>query len=113
MKKILLPAGLIFFISCCVEAQQNYGENYAIKVAHRMKDSLSLSEEQRVQLYNINMRINNQKADVWQKYGSSDSLIAVHLQPIENSRDSLYRPVLGEKKYILYRTKKRNLISNN
>jgi hypothetical protein len=78
-----------------------------------MKDSLSISDEQKTWVYNINMQISAQKATVWQQYNGSDSLIRLNLQRIEISRDSLYRPVLSEMQFQLYMEKKQALLNNN
>ena len=94
------------------KAQSN-AEKYSAKVALRMKDSLSISAEQRIQIYNINMHIHEQKSNVWQQYSGSDSLIRIKLQEVENSRDSVYQPVLSVNQFGLYLQKKKVLLSNN
>ena len=96
---------------------QSYGQHIpseivANKIAQKMKDSLSLTEEQRIALVTINMQINQSKAAVWQQY-STDSLIQVNLQLIENTRDSLYLPVLTTQQHQLYLFKKRTLLKND
>ena len=91
---------------------QSASEQIADKIAQKMKDSLSLSTQQKTQLYTINIQLSDQKASVRQQYTGTDSL-RIKMQRVENSRDSLYRPVLGEEKFILYRQKKRNLVNNN
>jgi hypothetical protein len=78
-----------------------------------MKDSLSLSTAQRIEIYKLNTQIGQAKAAVWKKYDGNEELIRVHLQQIEDKRDSLYRVVLGEEKFNLYREKKRFLLNNN
>lgn len=113
MKKIIMLVILITAFSLYSNAQLTYAQEYSIKVAERMKDSLSLSGDQKVQIYNINIQISNQKAGVWRQYAGTDSLITVNLQRIENTRDSLYLPVLGEEKYSLYLNKKKRLLNNN
>ena len=80
-------------------------------IANRMKDSLTLTSNQRNQLYQINIQLHDAKSGIRQTYAGSDSLLTVHIQRIENARDSLYRPVLGEEKYFIYKQKKRNLVT--
>ena len=111
MKKTIFIA-LITVISFQLKAQQSAAGQYSQKVAQRMKDSLGLSVGQQDQLYQINMQIASQKASVWKRYTDNNS-IRVHLQAIENTRDSLYRTVITEHQMILYRQKKENLLSNN
>lgn len=77
-----------------------------------MKDSLLLSDKQKDSIYSLNIRLNNEKAQLRSQYADMDSL-QYHTQRVEASRDSLYRTVLDEEKYRLYKTKKRNLITNN
>lgn len=113
MKKIILLVILITGFSLCSRAQLTYAQQYALKVAERMKDTLLLSSNQKAEIYNINIQISNQKANVWRQYTGVDSLIAIHLQQIENKRDSLYLPVIGEEKYSLYLNKKGKLLNNN
>jgi len=101
---------LVFFVGVGVKAQ-NVPENISSRIAQKMKDSLSLSEVQKTSIYTINMDIHNRKAVVWQQ-AETDS-VGVGLQRIENTRDSLYRPILTDEQYILYKNKKKNLISAN
>ena len=82
------------------------------QIAQKMQDSLYLSSEQRDSIYAINNRLQSQKMQARMQYAGADS-IQYHLQRIENTRDSLYKPVLGAEKYLLYKQKKRNLISAN
>lgn len=88
-------------------------EQVATKIATKMQDTLGLTVPQRQQLFAINMQLHNQKGAVRNQYSGNDSLIHVYIQRIENKRDSLYHPVLGEANYILYKQKKRNLVNNN
>lgn len=84
----------------------------AQRIAQKMKDSLLLSEDQKTQIYNINLNLNNHKMLVRQQQISSDSL-RLKIQQVENTRDSLYRPILTEQQFLLYREKKKSLINNN
>jgi len=103
----------LFLLLCCsVHAQQTPAELIARKIADKMTDSLLLSSSQHDTLYAINMQLHKWKMVARQQHGSPDSL-QYYLQHVENMRDSLYLPVLGEDKFLLYRTKKTNLVNNN
>jgi hypothetical protein len=91
---------------------QTPAEQLAVKIAQKMKDSLSLTELQKSQLYEINIQLNNSKSAARQQYTGSDSL-GIKIQKIENTRDSLYSQILTEPQFLLYRQKKRNLVNNN
>src|SRR5690242_18526872 len=109
MKKIVIIVAIFFSIPVLVQAQPSAAEVLAAKISKRMKDSLSLTDSLASLIYSINIQLHNQKSDAWQQYNYSDSLINIHLQTIENTRDSLYRNVLTEEKYLLYKSKKVNL----
>jgi maltose-binding protein MalE len=111
MKKIFFIVITACFVSIA-QAQTSPAEQLAEKVAQKMKDSLSLSSSQKQQLYNINMQLHSNKLVVRQQYAGSDSLV-IKVQIVENTRDSLYRPVLTQQQYDLYRQKKKTLVSNN
>ena len=76
-----------------------------------MKDTLGLSEDQRTQLYQINLQLHQAKVDKRQLYTGTDSL-QIHIQRVEGTRDSLYRQVLTLEQHVLYLQKKNNLINN-
>ena len=114
MKQKLIILSLILTIgSATANAQQSSSEALASRIAQKMKDSLFLTEAQRQSIYQVNLQLHNQKAAIWQQYNGSDSLISVNLQLLENTRDSLYRPIFSEEQYVRYKEKKRSLISNN
>ena len=111
MKKI--PSLIVLlFISSVAFTQQTPGEAFAEKVATRMKDSLQLSVQQKEQIYQVSLQLHNAMMSKWQQYTAIDS-VRKHVQRIENTRDSLYRPVLTQEQYLLYLSKKKNLINNN
>lgn len=112
MKKIFMVTLLLTTINAAVCAQVGIGQGIAIKMARRMKDSLGLSTTEQQQLYIINLQLYNKKNELWSKYSNEDSLF-IHTQKIEDTRDSLYKAVLINDKYLLYKQKKRLLISNN
>ncbi len=80
-------------------------------IAERMKDTLELSGVQQERLYRINLRLAEQKIAVRGRYAHTDSL-TIYIQAIENTRDSLYRHVLGPNRFPLYLQKKTQLIRN-
>lgn len=111
MKKIV---SFIFLLSAINigHAQSAAAIQLSDKIAQKMKDSLVITESQKVQIYNINMLLLSQKLNLRKQYTSVDTLTA-YTQKIENARDSLYHTVLSEDKYLLYKQKKKNLINNN
>ena len=112
MKRVLFFIALSFAVKSKAVAQMTSPEAVAEKIANKMKDTLSLTNEQRNQVYNLNILINNNKANIRQQYTNRDS-IGYYLQRIESSRDSMYHTVLPEEKYLLYKQKKRTLVSAN
>lgn len=114
MKKLVIVLGVITISIVKVQAQNNSeAVQLAHKIAKKMKDSLDLSAQQRQQIYGINMQLHNQKQAVRQQYSGNDSLLTVNIRAVERQRDSLYRPVIGEEKYLRYQQKKRNIVNNN
>lgn len=114
MKKILvlLTAGL--FIGLTSYAQnQNPAMEIANKQAKRMQDTLGLPNTVKQQLYQINMDLHNRKLMVRQQYSNDSVQLGQQIQRVENTRDSLYRNILAEDKYLLYLQKKRSLLNNN
>jgi len=93
-------------------AQSMPAEEVAARIAKKMKDSLALSSNQQEQAYEANLQLHSRKMQARQQYAGTDS-IGIHIQHIENSRDSAYRVFLTPEQYQAYRQKKRNLISNN
>lgn len=111
MKKIVFLS-LLFCASFLIAKAQSPAAQLANKIADKMSDSLALSSQQRQQLYAINMRLSNQKMQARSRSQNRDS-VGVALQQIENSRDSLYRPILTQQQFDRYRQKKRKLVSAN
>jgi hypothetical protein len=114
--RLLIIFALVSMIGYNAVGQTNsgnpVGENLAKKIADRMKDSLGLSEQQRNSIFDINIQIHNQKMEKRKQY-ANDPLLGNHLQKVENTRDSLYRTVLPEDKFILYKRKRTNIVNNN
>lgn len=101
---------VILFVSFSVKAQNN-AQVFAGKVADRMKDSLHLSTQQRNTIYSVSIQLADRKLAVRQQFQQVDS-IRYHMQRVENTRDSLYRNVLDEQQYLLYKSKKMILLNN-
>lgn len=89
---------------------QTPAEQLSINMAQRMKDTLTLTNAQRAQLYDINMDLHAKKSIARVQAGTNNP--GIQLQEIENTRDSLYRAVLTPEQYSLYRQKKNRLIHN-
>jgi hypothetical protein len=113
MKKKIIILGIAGLLTCEIsEAQSTQAIEVAEKISQKMKDSLDLNEEQRKNVYALNIRLHSRKMEVRQKFAETDSL-SRYFQRIENTRDSLYREILPEEKYLLYRQKKKNLVNND
>lgn len=115
MKKLVILFGSFLLMQLKVLSQNNNNspaEQMASKIAKKMKDTLNLTGQQRNQIYTINMYLHNKKAAVRQQFSNPDD-IRINTQRIENKRDSLYRTILSEEKYLLYREKKKNLVTGN
>lgn len=109
MKKIIFYSIIFLSFSYPLRAQST-GELLSKSIAQKMKDSLSLTATQRESIYQINMDLFRRKMAMRERYRSNDSL-RPYLQKIENERDLLYKKVLPENQYELYRQKKNVLIS--
>lgn len=109
-----LAISILFFSALVAKTQTatENGERLAHKIANRMKDSLDLTPQQRNAIFQINRDIHSEKQAAIQQYGNTAETGRA-LQRIENKRDSLYRTVLTEEKYLLYRSKKANLVNAN
>jgi hypothetical protein len=111
MKNILITMILILGVQS-LHAQSTPATTLANKIAQKMKDSLSLSETQKTQIYNLNMQLHDQKMSVRQQY-AGNNLLTEKIQQVENTRDSLYTSVLSEQQFNLYRQKKRTILNNH
>jgi hypothetical protein len=94
--------------------RQYNGKVIAQQIAMRMKDSLGLTGSQRHQLFLINVQLHERKMTVRNQTSADSINVLQHkLQKVENTRDSLYKPILGIDKFLLYRQKKLNLLQVN
>jgi hypothetical protein len=107
----ILYVFILFLVSHKVSAQTQ-SEKVAQVIAGKMKDSLNLTEKEAEIIYKLNLTINDQKNTMRQRYSGRDSLTK-KIQRIENTRDSLYRPVLSGDQYVKYKQRKTSLISSN
>jgi protein subunit release factor B len=117
MKKIKLISNLVFLIFICNNGFSQSSNGTAVQLAHnianKMKDTLSLIENQKQNIYNINMQLHDQKQAMRAAHSSNPTVMATKIQEVEKTRDSLYSTILSSSQYIMYKVKKRNLISNN
>lgn len=113
VKYITFTIGFFLF-GVAVKAQQPDPRAVFIshKIAKKMADSLRLTAEQRVQIHQVNMQLHDQKELIRQQTTIPDSL-EVRFQRIEDTRDSLYLPVIGAGKFPVYLEKKKSLVTNN
>lgn len=109
MKLLIFSVFAIIFMDSEVFSQSNPAVDVANKIAQKMKDTLSLSSPQRAAIYNINMALHHAKSSLRSRFVNIDSL-RINMQRVENTRDSLYRRVLGDSKFILFIQKKDNLL---
>lgn len=109
MKNISIVT-ILLISSFFVNAQQNPAIEIAGKIAQRMKDTLALTDIQKGQVYDINIRLHEQKTAMRNQY-AGNAVLNAKIQAVENTRDSLYRVVLTENQFILYSQKKRALMS--
>ena len=111
MKVFLLLAITVWSLSGFAQTSAQ-AEELSRKIAKRMKDTLDLTADQQQAIFQVNMQLFNQKQAARQQYTNTDSLRSA-LQRIENSRDSLYNTLMPVEKYLMYRNRKRYLVTNN
>lgn len=106
---------LIFLsVSWKITAQQlPLHEELAAKLALRMRDSLQLTTTVQQQLYETNMQLHYRKMSMWQQFKNSPDTLTRMIQRVENSRDSLYKRIIGEEKFGIYIIRKKTIINNN
>jgi hypothetical protein len=112
MKNIFLIVFTIAVPYSKTFAQVSPGEQIAVKVVQKMKDTLGLTDEQKQGIYAVNMQLLQKSLAVWKQYNAPDS-IRLHLQRIEMTRDALYKPILTADQWQLYRQKKRYLVGGH
>ena len=92
--------------------QSGSAETAANRDAIKIKDSLSLTDPQRQQIFKFSKEFHLQKQSIKQKFSSQDS-IGFYVQKIAIVRDSMYRFAMPINKYELFLQKKNNLIVND
>lgn len=97
--------------SMCGYCQSTIADSIAVKVADRMKDSLQLTNIERMNILKVNRSLLVQKQLAFKTFDNVDSLRR-KVQAIENTRDSLYQVALPDVKFELYQQKKRFLINS-
>ena len=109
----ILLLGVFLLLGYRGAAQATTSDEAALQLATRMRDSLMLSTTQYDSIYAINQQINQRNTAARLQYSQQSDSLQASLQRIEYSRDPLYRPVLGVDKYLLYKSKKRALLTGN
>lgn len=105
----------VLFLSATVgtSAQATQADqDIAARIAQRIKDTLGLANGQKDQLYTVNLQLAVRKRQIWAQTTILDT-VRVRVQRVENTRDSLYQPILSAAEFEAYRQKKRNLVHNN
>ena len=111
MKKVIIA---LVFVAASVHlrAQSAAVQNEANQTAQTMKDSLSLTDQQKSQVYDASLGVSGGREALKKQYAGSYAL-PYYLQRVEADRDSLYHAILPPDKYQLYRIKKANLVNTN
>ena len=73
MKQIIVAISFLI-LGNTLYSQNTIAEQIAERIAQRIKDTLGLTEQQKAQIFDINMQLYFKKNLVRQKYPSSDSL---------------------------------------
>ncbi len=110
MKNIIFVLTALFFSVTLLQAQETPAAQLAHRIADKMKDSLQLTNQQQAKIFTINMDLQKEKEKA-RKKSPDRAVIGKELQQIENSRDNLYKAILTEQQFTLYKQKKRSLVS--
>ncbi len=111
MKKIFVITSLLISVTFEANAQSEKAIAVVLKISKQMVDSVKITEEERVKVYNVNLRLHNEKSAWRLRFAETDSL-AKYFQIVENTRDSLYKEILPEAKYLEYLKRKKQVIKN-
>lgn len=109
MKKLCIILFLFSLGKAAHSQELSASDTFSTKLSTRMKDSLLLDKKQEAELFEINKLLASRKSQIRERYTDRDSL-TWYIQLVENTRDSLYRPVLGDKKFSVYQKMKNILI---
>ena len=111
MKKVIIAVVLIA-ASMHLRAQSAAAQSEASQTAQAMKDSLSLTDQQKSQVYDATLSLSGGREALKKQYAGSYAL-PYYLQKVEADRDSLYHTILPPDKYQLYKMKKSNIVNTN
>ena len=109
MKKLFICMVLFIALKATGYAQTT-PESQAAEIAQKMKDTLTLSEQQKSQIQTATTAIQNTKLGLRQLY--TGRALEYYLSMEEKNRDSLYKNILPENKYTLYLEKKSTMLTN-
>lgn len=110
---MLVSVSLVFQLTIFGQSQpDDAGIVIALRIAERLKDSVGLTDGEKIAVYEANLWLHNQKIIAWSQFNSTSNL-TTEIQRIENKRDSLYRNIIAESRFQLYFSRKKNLIHNN
>jgi len=113
-KRIILTISICMSLVVANAQTQTPGEYLAQKQARYLTDSIGLTEQQRQQIYEVNLELLRRKMLARQQNAGNRPVIAQQLQTIENQRDSMYKVVIAsDEKYRLYKSKKVNILRAN
>lgn len=111
MKHFLITTVVLFIMAGNADAQAPTPAEQSSQIAKRMKDSLSLTEQQRGQIEAATLDIQHSKTTMRQFYKSR--ALDYYLQMAEDNRDSVYKNILSADKYLLFRQKKTQVLGSN
>lgn len=109
MKQLIIF--VILFISIITNSHaQMTPEAQAAELAQKMKDTLSLTEQQKSQIQTATTTIQGTKSGLRQLYVGR--ALDYYLMMAEEDRDAVYKNILPEDKYSLYKQKRSTLLSS-
>ncbi len=111
MKRLIGTVVVLITLMSNAKAQATTPEVQASQIAQKMKDSLSLSDQQKSQVEAATLDVQNMKANLRQLYNSR--ALDYYLLMAEDNRDTVYKNLLPPDKYLLFRQKKTTLLGNN
>src|SRR5436190_1070767 len=111
MKKIIVTFIIGVILISNAHGQTSTPQSEATEVSQRMKDSLSLTEGQRVQIETATVEIQASKATLRENYNGR--ALELYLLMAEDNRDSVYKTLLPADKYVLFKQKKPTILGSN
>lgn len=113
MNRIYVLALLLIAFGGKASSQNSTPAFIAGKIAEKLRDTLALTDVQKDRVFAVNMQIYNCKRAARAQYSIDDAQLQVKIQEAENTRDSLYKEILTNTQYLLYKRKKPGLVNNN